>query len=203
MPNQQFIYTADPGLILGFHGCDQSVRDAVLTHQDMLKKSENIHDWLGSGYYFWQNNYERAMDFARNPPGKKKYKKPSVLGAVISLGNCLDLSDAKYINIVQMSFNNLKTSLEKTDQPFPKNKNVPHSKDKVLRELDCAVIENIHKLVDQIKDTPFDSVRGIFTEGNLLYDGAGFYEKTHVQICVRNPNCIKGFFLPRNEVKWP
>jgi len=29
--------------------------------------------------------------------------------------------------------------------------------------------------------------------------GAGFKEKNHIQICVRNRNCIKGYFLPREK----
>ncbi|TSA32147.1 MAG: hypothetical protein D4R64_16610 [Porphyromonadaceae bacterium] len=42
------------------------------------------------------------------------------------------------------------------------------------------------------------SVRGVFFEGKELYPNSGFREKNHIQICVRNPNCIKGYFLPRN-----
>ena len=52
----------------------------------------------------------------------------------------------------------------------------------------------------------FDSVRGVFVEGNPLYEGAGFHHKNHIQICIRNPNCIKGYFLPRaidNRFKIP
>ena len=45
--------------------------------------------------------------------------------------------------------------------------------------------------------SPFDSVRGVFWEGKELYKNAGFREKDHIQICIRNPNCIKGYFLPR------
>ena len=48
---------------------------------------------------------------------------------------------------------------------------------------------------------PFDSVRGLFSEGAPVYEGSGFRKKTHVQICVRNPNCIKGYFNPRRPVK--
>jgi hypothetical protein len=44
---------------------------------------------------------------------------------------------------------------------------------------------------------PFDTVRGMFTEGGDLYDGAGFQQKTHSQISVINPECIKGYFIPR------
>ena len=68
----KFIYTSDPGLVLGFHGCEESIRDAVVSGKMMLKVSNNKHDWLGYGFYFWQNSYERALDFATNPPGTKE-----------------------------------------------------------------------------------------------------------------------------------
>lgn len=68
-----------------------------------MRPSENAHDWLGRGYYFWENNYERALDFAQNPPGKKKYDRPAVLGAVIDLQFCLDLLETEYLNWVKYS----------------------------------------------------------------------------------------------------
>ncbi len=34
-------------------------------------------------------------------------------------------------------------------------------------------------------------------ERAFLYPEAGLTEKNHIQICIRNPNCIKSFFLPR------
>jgi hypothetical protein len=46
----------------------------------------------------------------------------------------------------------------------------------------------------------FDSTRGVFTEGGPAFEGAGLFEKSHIQICIRNPNCILGFFLPRKEI---
>jgi hypothetical protein len=46
----------------------------------------------------------------------------------------------------------------------------------------------------------FDSSRGVFTEGGPAFPGAGIQSKNHIQICIRNPNCIKGFFLPRKEI---
>ena len=43
-----------------------------------------------------------------------------------------------------------------------------------------------------------------FWEGADLYPGAGFKEKNHIQIAIINPNCIKGFFLPRqSDSKYP
>ena len=43
----------------------------------------------------------------------------------------------------------------------------------------------------------YDSVRGVFFEGNELYKNAGFREKNHIHIAVINPNCIKGYFKVR------
>ena len=199
----KYVYTSDPGLIIGFHGCEKFIRDAVVSGNTKLKTSENKHDWLGSGFYFWQNNYERALDFANNPPGKKEIRKPAVLGAVLSLGNCLDLMDKKYIELVSMSYKNLVNSATSENIKLPRNKSLNDSKDLVLRELDCSVIEYLHKRLNTTNTPPFDSTRGVFIEGSPIYENAGFHEKTHIQICVRNPNCIKGFFIPREEVQWP
>ncbi|WP_143304624.1 hypothetical protein [Chitinophaga vietnamensis] len=199
------LYSADPGLMLAFHGCDEPVRDAVLNGKEMLHYSQNRYDWLGSGIYFWQNSYDRALHFARHGSSSKgKREKPSVLGAIVSLGNCLDLTDKKWIDLLRYSYHIFKETTQRAGKKLPVNANpitARHSRDKVLRELDCQVIEHLHSITDQKE--PFDSVRGVFFEGEPLYDGAGFYEKTHVQICIRNPNCIKGFFLPRNSVSWP
>jgi len=49
----------------------------------------------------------------------------------------------------------------------------------------------------------FDTIRGIFTEGGPVFEGAGIQLKNHIQVCIRNLNCIKGFFIPRKESKFP
>ena len=43
---------------------------------------------------------------------------------------------------------------------------------------------------------PFDSVRCAFEEGEPSFPGSGILDKTHIQICIRNPICIKGYFHP-------
>lgn len=50
------MYTVTPGLVFGFHGCDQAVADAVIQSKDVLRPSKNSYDWLGHGIYFWENN---------------------------------------------------------------------------------------------------------------------------------------------------
>jgi hypothetical protein len=98
------------------------------------------------------------------------------------------------------------------NKELPQNKDLSHDKykDKIFRQLDCTLIEYMHQeILDQITEEKkttgyselklFDSARGVFTEGGPAYPGAGILEKSHIQICIRNSNCIKGFFLPRKE----
>ena len=79
--------------VFAFHGCDQRVADAVLSGKEKLAASENTYDWLGHGIYFWEHGPARAFDWAQQQSRRKrsKIRKPAILGAVISLGNCFDL----------------------------------------------------------------------------------------------------------------
>src|SRR5580704_17612924 len=72
------MYSARPGLLIGFHGCETELRNDVIAGNRALNASKNMHDWLGNGIYFWENNYERALDFAMNPPGKRKILSPGI-----------------------------------------------------------------------------------------------------------------------------
>lgn len=47
-------------LVIGYHGCDRHLRDAVLAGKSNLKTSENDYVWLGKGIYFWGFGKERA-----------------------------------------------------------------------------------------------------------------------------------------------
>lgn len=70
------MYPAKPGLLIGFHGCEEAVRNDVIAGVRTLNPSQNKYDWLGNGIYFWENNYERALDFVRNPNCIKGYFLP-------------------------------------------------------------------------------------------------------------------------------
>lgn len=210
------MYDIKPNLIFGFHGCDESVRDHLLNHPDEIIFSKEKYDWLGHGMYFWENNYERALKWAEEKKARGRIKQPSVIGAALFLGYCCDFLDATYIGLLKEYFDLMASTYQLRDQPLPENKDLPHDqyKDKILRVLDCAVIEYMHteilyKANSDIKTKGvstskiFDSARGVFTEGGPVFEGAGILEKSHIQICIRNPNCIKGFFLPRHEIRFP
>lgn len=199
------IYSADPGLIIGFHGCDKETCDSIIIGRQRMKLSNNPWDWLGDGMYFWQNNYERAWLYANNPPGKSKIKKPAVLGAVFCLGHCLDLTEQAALDILKATYNMYALSFNSGEKQMPSNTNPasnPNSFDHVIRRLDCSVIKTVHEFAYRNAQQPFDSVRALLPEGEPLYKGAGFRDRTHIQIAIRNPNMIKGFFLPRKETNW-
>ncbi|MEN6519564.1 MAG: hypothetical protein ABFD46_00225 [Armatimonadota bacterium] len=194
------MYTTLPAFVLGFHGCDQSVVDKVVSGSSSLQRSKNDYDWLGHGIYFWENDPARALEYAemlkRHPRrGQVQISRPAVLGAVINLGYCLNLMEADALELLRSAYDSLKTSFENAGENLPIN--APGSgnrNDLLLRQLDCAIIQFLHR---EKTGRQFDTVRGLFFEGEDLYPNAGFKIKNHIQICVRNPNCIKGYFLPR------
>lgn len=193
------MYTSPASLILGFHGCDEDVGEQVLGGAiQHLRQSENEYDWLGHGAYFWENNPERALQFAHDlqahpRAGKEPVRKPFVLGAVIYPGNCLNLLESKSLRLVQECYDLLKDAVAKDGSPMPTNKQDKDTGDLLRRNLDCAVIQTLH---NSGKFPNYDTVRGVFLEGPQLYPGSGFHEKNHIQICVRKPSCIKGYFRP-------
>jgi hypothetical protein len=194
------MYSTRSGLTLGFHGCDESVARQVVSGLSVLRKSVNHYDWLGHGIYFWENSPSRALEFARHLQeqpqfSKGKITKPAVIGAVIDLGYCFDLLDYQNLQLLKTGYQSILNT--RVAENIPQNKTVGNSGDLLLRELDCDVIDSVHLLKQKNGQPPFDSVRSVFYEGDELYPNAGFREKDHVQICIRNPNCIKGFFLPR------
>jgi hypothetical protein len=196
------MYTTKTGLILGFHGCDESIVDNILLGKEDLEQSDNTYDWLGHGIYFWENSPSRALEFSRflrDHPQKAKnpIKTPAVIGAVIDLGYCLDFTDYANLQLLKDGYDLLMTAISKSGIKLA-NKPIGENRDLLLRDLDCAVIETLHSLRSPNSELrSFDSVRGVFWEGDDIYPNAGFKEKNHIQICIRNKNCIKGYFVPR------
>lgn len=114
------------------------------------------------------------------------------------MGHCLDLLDSQYLDLLKSGYEALIQLQNLHGYEIPVNKPIEKQGDLLLRHLDCAVIETIHQFNIEENRAAFDSVRGVFFEGDNLYPNAGFKEKNHIQIAIRNPNCIKGFFIPRD-----
>ena len=105
---------------MGYHGAKAG--DAAVFARRLLlgdvgveewRPSENEFDWLGHGIYFWEHSPERARRWA-GADG-------IVIGAVIQLGNCLDLTDLSCTELLALSFANLEKEYGNKGLSLPQN----------------------------------------------------------------------------------
>ncbi len=104
----------------------------------------------------------------------------------------VEKSKARKANALELTLKEAGKELP-TNSPFGEN-----DFDFKKRELDCAVIRYAIEMAAD-EGIHFDSVRAAFWEGEELYPNAGFKTHNHIQLCIINPDCIKGIFLPRKK----
>ena len=184
-----------PFTVIGFHSCDRDVGLKVLNGDDDLIPSDNPWDWLASGIYFWEQNPLRALEYAEESVKGLQFNRvpittPFVLGSIIELGHCLNLVETQSLKILRTAYDGLAKLKEITGKKMPVNKDNN-------RALDCAVIKFIHQSNKEAGNKPFDTIRCAFPEGEEAYPGSKISSRLHIQICVINPDCIKGYFLPK------
>jgi hypothetical protein len=185
-------------LVLAYHGCDLETAQKLLGGSP-FQPSKRDYDWLGAGIYFWENDVVRGYQWATEP--RRKFNHPSVVGAVIELGNCLDLTTQSGIEAVKLAYDQFISMAKMDGVPIQENVNPAKESgdDKILRRLDCAVMNYLYEILKTAQESDptiqsHPTVRALFPEGDELYPGAGFWDKTHVQICVREPEQILGVF---------
>lgn len=184
--------------VYGFHATDVDIAKKILNHEDTFQPSDGDAHWLGDGIYFWENNLERCKQYGVEDSKRagSSIKTPLELGALLELGNCLDLLDQEYLDYLAVVYNQLIADLELEGKSLPQNHPIIDGDfDFKKRELDCAVIRYACELAEE-QGEPFDSVRAVFWEGGELYPGAGFSKQNHIQIAIISPDCIKGIFIP-------
>jgi hypothetical protein len=188
-----------PAFVLGYHGCEEEIAKKILSSSHHLQISKNEYDWLGSGVYFWEGDPKRAQQWADEKALKGEIQNPAIVGAIIDLGNCLDLSTIEGVELIKQAYEAYKNLRVKAGKSLHKNTDPPQSKvkDKLIRRLDYAVIEQLHQMLKETEIEPYQTVRGVFLEGDEAYPGAGILERTHTQIAVRDTDCIIGYFRPR------
>lgn len=191
------LYEYPPSFVIAFHGCSRETGEAALADRPAhLIPSSNQWDWLGHGIYFWEGNPQRALEWA-----EASCKEPFVLGAILDLGRCLDLLDSSGLQQVRDAWELVRDAYELAGgEPVPKNRKSAKGMDpdNVVRIRDCLVMNTLHEYRDSRKLPPYETVRAMFPEGEELFEGAGFKDKNHIQICVRPQalHCIKGYFRP-------
>ena len=163
-----------PLLVTGFHGCHIETAMNIVSGVG-FKHSENGYDWLGTGVYFWEDAPDRAAEWAHSRFGTDG----AVISATITLGNSLNLLDITHFNWLKDSYNGLVTrSLN-----LPTNKNKRHYLDYIVVDTYCedTIVQGA---------SPFQTVRACFPEGPALYPGSRILRETHIQVSVRDSDCI-------------
>ncbi|MEO1134833.1 MAG: hypothetical protein AAFX40_19300 [Cyanobacteria bacterium J06639_1] len=182
--------------VIGYHGCDRDVAERILLDPtgNAFRESTNDYDWLGKGIYFWEYGLDRALQWAQ----QQYPNNPGVVGALIQLGNCFDLMDTRFTTELGQAATSYVNALLARGQTIPKNVGSGLG----ARRFDCAVINvYLQDLADE--GITYDTVRCGFTEGDPTYVNQalgirmGIYQQSHIQLAVRNPQCIIGTFRPR------
>jgi hypothetical protein len=184
-------------VVLGYHGCNtpESVEfakqlfDGTSSPSDWIP-STNEYDWLGRGVYFWEYGLQRAREWAG--------AYGTVVGAVIQLGRCFDLTDFRDTQLLNATYESVSALYNQKGRTLPKNE----GRELKLRKLDCLVINRLMDDTDNrrtgIADVEFtyQTVRGPFEEGDEVFPGSMLKTQSHIQIAVRDLDCILGIFRP-------
>ena len=173
--------------ILGYHGFRPEHvafgRELLLGERPLTdwQPSENRYDWLGDGVYFWEHGPDRAAEWA-GPDGL-------VIGAVIELRGCLDLTDTSGTRRLAGSFDRLLRKFDMAESSLPKNVGAELKG----RYRDCLVV---NFAAEQERTPKIRTVRGAFEEGEPIFPGDALRRQTHVQIAVRDLAAVVGVFRP-------
>lgn len=184
-------------VVLGYHGCNtpesiefaKQLFDGTASPSDWIP-STNEYDWLGQGVYFWEHGPQRAKKWAG--------EHGTVVGAVIQLGRCLDLTDIRDTQLLNSAYESVSTLYNQEGWKLPKNE----GRDLKLRKLDCLVINQYMDDLDREfvggsdRQFRYQTVRCPFEEGDEVFPGSMLRTQTHIQISVRDLICILGVFRP-------
>ncbi|MGH8159221.1 MAG: hypothetical protein ACREPQ_13960 [Rhodanobacter sp.] len=192
-----------PGhLVLAYHGCDAAVRDMLLESPDQtLKLSVNPYDWLGKGAYFFEDDWMRALAFAvtaHDHPEKKYTARPIhdpvVVGAVLRIHRWLDMGTREGIHAYMTAHDDLVAKGTKIKVNKPAD---PEDVEMLLRPMDRQILNHVHAMREADGAPAYNAVRSHFPQGASLLETSGFRADTHIQIALRHPECVVGFFRVR------
>jgi hypothetical protein len=191
-----------PRVVLGYHGCLEPVATELLSGARPIpswQPSDNRWDWLGKGIYFWEHAPARAKRWAEAKAARTTgVSFPAVVGAVIQLGDCFDLTDVSFTSTLPDAHREVLEEYGSEGTALPVNRG--GDADLKLRELDCLVLNS---LLLRLKEggITFDTVRGAFEEGAEAFPGSKIRAESHVQVAVRNPATILGVFSTPDPVR--
>ncbi len=175
----------DPIELFGYHGTNiESARRILETG---FIHSRNSYDWLGKGVYFWQDAPYRAWDWAREYC-EQKADDPAVIRSLVKIRrdefmDLLDYSqDPNWANHLSRTHQYLQ---QQTRSVLPPNKRAIG-----YHALDRLVVDTLIEDILKPMDINILAIRACFQEGDEIYPGSAIYNKSHIQIAVRDTSSI-------------
>lgn len=168
-----------------------SVARQIINNERGFGRSENDDDWLGHGIYFWEYAPRQAFLWAKQRQRQRQRlrawgEEVAVVASMIRLGFCYDLLDPENVK-----------DLGRYHQAYDravKGATGPPSNVMSRKRLNCAVFNFTYQWLED-EGTPVDTCRAVFVptqKADRIWPGSGINAHAHIQICVRNPECIPG-----------
>jgi hypothetical protein len=179
--------------VVAFHGTTVSEAERLVDGQS-FRPSSKSYEWLGTGVYFWEYASKQAWWWAKEV---KKYKEPAVVGAMIRLGNCLDLLDPENVRSLRRTYDAILPTWRAQNATIPRN---------VLAKkgMDCAIVNYVYADSDTTA-TKIETSRGVFVptkSAKRVWPGSWIYDEAHIQVCVREQSNILAVWHVRPDGRY-
>jgi hypothetical protein len=193
--------------VRGFHGTTGSSARQLIQTGTLPKLSDRPGNWLGKGFYFFEENLEMATLWTLEQVGVRarlgSFDSASVLVATLDLTDCLDFCTPKWHGPLKATAEKLKRSGRLPKQFGPEfeaaNGTVSKIEDYALAPMpgvdpldhfaDSAAID---ALIEDLVTSghPVSSVRAAFTAGPQAFSNSHLFRDTHIQITVLDPERV-------------
>lgn len=193
-PTRQTAFDYDR-TVVAFHGTSAATA-AKLVAGATFGQSENDDDWLGHGVYFWEYAPQQAWWWAERRYGANA----AVVGALVRLGDCIDLLDPSNAKLLRIAHDQLVATMKDAGKALPKNANTHKYRD-------CAVFNYLY---EKLRGEGFavESCRAVFVplvpKKGLprLWERSGVLDGAHIQLCVREANNILAVWSVRKDGRY-
>lgn len=166
-----------PREVIGFHGTSRAALPHLLARD--IRPSDQHFEWLGTGFYLWQDSPWRARQWAEARYGSDA----AVAVARVDLAGCLDLLNPRWQAEVRDADFEFVLHCIANERPLPVNI------DRGNHARDAATI-NWYCDRAAADGHPVRSARAIFEEGEPIFEASKIRSMSHVQVAVRDLTAI-------------
>jgi len=174
-----------PKEVVGFHGTTRAAVPHLLART--VEPSDRQYEWLGTGFYLWQDSPWRAHEWATAHHGDDA----AIVAVRASLDGCLDLLNPNWQRLLADADAEFVVECLAAGDLIPANRNSGR------RARDCATINWFCDRAGE-DGLKIRSVRAIFEEGEPIFEASAIRTQSHIQLAIRDTSVI----LEIEELQW-